>query len=70
MQGISIALAFLSLTGSTLARPAPAEPVPSPTTTAIASLEDRDLIGDLTGAVSGVLGDAVGDINNALSTLR
>lgn len=67
MQGISIALAFLSLTGSTLARPAPVEPVPSPTTTATASLEDRDLIGDLTGALSNVLGDAVGDIDNALS---
>ncbi|KAI4720848.1 alpha/beta-hydrolase [Aureobasidium sp. EXF-10727] len=67
MQPISIALAFLSLTGSALARPAPAEPVPSPSTTATASLEDRDLIGDLTGAVSGVLGDAVGDIDDALS---
>ncbi|KAI4733846.1 alpha/beta-hydrolase [Aureobasidium sp. EXF-12298] len=67
MQGISIALAFLSLAGSTLARPAPMEPVPSPATTATASLEDRDLIGDLTGALSNVLGDAVGDIDNALS---
>jgi hypothetical protein len=67
MKGISIAFACLSLTGSTLARPAPAEPVPSPTTTTTASLEDRDLIGDLTGALGGVLGDAVGDINDAIS---
>ncbi|THY21932.1 alpha/beta-hydrolase [Aureobasidium pullulans] len=67
MQAISIALALLSLTGSTLAVPAPVEPVPSPTVTAAPSLDDRDLIGDLTGAVNGVLGDAVGDINSALS---
>ncbi|KAG9541308.1 hypothetical protein KCV04_g22644, partial [Aureobasidium melanogenum] len=67
MQGLSTVLALLSLTGSAFARPAPAEPVPSPTTTAIASLEDRDLIGDLTGATNDLLGDVVGDINNALS---
>lgn len=67
MKGISVALACLSLTGSAVARPAPVEPVPSPATTATASLEDRDLIGSLTGAVGGVLGDAVGDINDALS---
>jgi len=67
MKGISIALACLSLTGSVIARPAPVDPVPSPTTTATASLEDRDLIGDLTGAFGGVLGDAVGDINDVLS---
>ncbi|KAG9825606.1 alpha/beta-hydrolase, partial [Aureobasidium melanogenum] len=67
MQGLSIVLALLSLTGSAFARPAPAEPVPSPTITAIASLEDRGLIGDLTGATNDLLGDVVGDINNALS---
>ncbi|KAI5248659.1 alpha/beta-hydrolase [Aureobasidium subglaciale] len=67
MQGVSIVLALLSLTGSALARPAPADPVPSPEVTTAASLEDRDLISDLTGAVGGVLGDAVGDINNVLS---
>ncbi|KAG9965175.1 alpha/beta-hydrolase, partial [Aureobasidium melanogenum] len=67
MQGLSTVLALLSLTGSAFARPAPADPVPSPTTTAIASLEDRGLIGDLTGATNDLLGDVVGDINNALS---
>ncbi|KAK6007932.1 hypothetical protein QM012_004746 [Aureobasidium pullulans] len=67
MQGTSIVLAFLSLTGSAFARPAPVEPVPSPTITAPASLEDRSLIGDLMGDTNGLLGDVVGDINNALS---
>lgn len=67
MQGFSTVLAILSLAGSAFARPAPVEPVPSPTTTAAASLEDRSLIGDLTGDTNGVLGDVVGDINNALS---
>lgn len=67
MQGISIVLAFLSLAGSAFARPAPAEPVPSPTTTVAASLEDRSLIGDLSGDTKNILGDVVGDINNALS---
>ncbi|KAG9730230.1 alpha/beta-hydrolase, partial [Aureobasidium melanogenum] len=67
MQGLSTVLALLSLTGSVFARPAPAEPVPSPTITAIASLEDRGLVGDLTGAANDLLGDVVGDINNALS---
>ena len=67
MQGTSIVLAFLSLGGSAFARPAPAEPVPSPSVTAIASLEDRSLIGDLIGDTNGLLGDVVGDINNVLS---
>ncbi|CAD0088711.1 unnamed protein product [Aureobasidium mustum] len=67
MQGTSIVLAFLSLAGSAFARPAPAEPVPSPSVTAIASLEDRSLIGDLLGDSNGLLGDVVGDINNVLS---
>ncbi|KAG9515292.1 alpha/beta-hydrolase, partial [Aureobasidium melanogenum] len=67
MQGLSTVLALLSLTGSVFARPAPAEPVPSPTITAISSLEDRGLVGDLTGAANDLLGDVVGDINNALS---
>lgn len=67
MKAFTVVLAISSLTGSALARPAPVEAAPVATITPAPSLEDRDLIGALTGAVGGILGNAVSDIDSAIS---
>lgn len=65
MRASSIALPILSLCSVSLAAPAP-----SPVPTALAKVEDRDLAGDLLGAVGDVLGDAVSGLNVVLQDVE